>query len=132
MSHLGLTVMEVNPPPLPYPSAHEINDLSACLLTQTKRLPFTFARTLSLFPPCVMSITLSLCHSEPLSALWWPRLERRNEKGRRVGERRGGGGSKQIPVLSGRPPAKVCPGLGGMERGGATGREVGGGRWGMT
>lgn len=35
-------------------------------------------------------------------------------------EKRWRGGSKQISVLPGRPPAKVCLGLEGMKEGGAT------------
>lgn len=38
-------------------------------------------------------------------------------------EKRGRGGSKQISVLPGRPPAKVCLGLEGMKEGGAAGWE---------
>lgn len=56
---------------------HKQNDSSLL----KPRVPLTFSLHL-----CVMSFTLSLC--PPLSLLWRPRLETRNEKGRWVGKER--------------------------------------------
>lgn len=61
------------------PSTYEISDLPDCLLTQTKWLLFNYAKGLCLFlfsSLCNVSRLLPLT----LPQLWWPRLERRNEK----------------------------------------------------
>ena len=121
MSHLGETVSEVT---TSNPSAHEINDLSACLLTQTKWLLFTYARGLSLSLSLFIPLQcLSLCHSaRPPSVVVAKVREAQLE---RAGSRKreGEGGSEQISVLPGRPPAKVCLALEGMKEGRAAGWE---------
>lgn len=71
-----------------------------------------------------MSLALSRCPSHSLSLMVAKvRKAQREREGGELEERERGG-SKQIAVLPGRPPSKVCLGLEGMKEG-RRGRTVG-------
>lgn len=80
------------------------------------------------FHPLAVSLALSLC-PPPAVVVAKVREAQRERAGSR--KREGEGGSKQISVVPGRPPAKVCLALEGMKEGRAAGwegwRGVGGG-----